>query len=366
MIKSYSKVNSSSVVAEFTDDHSSVGDLSSVDDSYHEQEETLTHGQGEHRLDDGGVVELTKAVKIYTLCASLNSCIVGYDQGISTHISRLIQHEFGLTEWERGLYVAFLFLFMMWGALASPFISDRVGRRAALSCSSYVYLAGALLMTSVGSFYGLLIGRAICGFGAGLGFLVDCSYIAEIAPAAHRGELVTWSYIAATNGLMLGVSAGFVFGFLEEETRWRVMLGLGLVFPIASITACIKVLVETPRYLVSVKRGKEARLVLDMIYPIGKRIDPCSSLRATEFQADTVLFRYQTRVQCQRCTRRYSKCTTAGENGAGNQLLVHLASTVSSISTYAVSWLGPCLCPRSCRRGCYPVVHIRRNGRVGS
>lgn len=258
------------------DSQSSDADLSSVDCSRHgpsdeelEFEETLTHGEGEHHLDEGGIVEITRAVRLYTICASLNSCIVGYDQGISTHMSRLVQHEFGLTEWQRGLYISFLFLFMIWGAAASPFISDKHGRRAALKCSACVFLAGALLMTCMQSFYGLLMGRAICGFGAGLGFLVDTMYIAEISPAAHRGELVTWSYIAATVGLVCGIAAGFVFSFLQEETRWRTMLGLGMIFPIASIAACKRVLVETPRFLTTVKRSKEARMVLDKIYPKG-------------------------------------------------------------------------------------------------
>jgi MFS family permease len=272
----YTVVDSSNT--ELSDDLSSVdGSLQSGDeDSVHtvedqtqdqERYETLTNGEGEHHLDDGSVVEITDAVKIYTICASLSSCIVGYDQGVSTHMSMLIQAEFGLNEWQRGLYIAFLFLFMMWGAMVSPFISDRHGRRASLLSSSYACLAGALVMAFMKSYGGLLIGRALCGFGAGLGFLVDTMYIAEISPASHRGELVTWSYVAATLGLLLGISVGFIFGFLEGETRWRTMLVLGMVFPIASIAACTKVLVETPRFLVTVKRSKEARLVLDMIYP---------------------------------------------------------------------------------------------------
>jgi len=243
-------------------------DLSFIDDALR-GEDKLTYGEGEHHLDSGEYVEITRAVKVYTLCASLHSVIVGYDQGVSTHISMLVQKEFGLSDWERGLYLAILFLFMMVGAVGSPFISDRVGRRAAMACSSYVFLAGTVMMILTGSFYGLLIGRAICGFGAGLGFMVDAMYIAEVSPATHRGELVTWSYMALTMGLMLGISAGFLFGSLDDETRWRTMLGIGMVFPIALIVACIKVLVASPRFLILAKRSKEARYVLSEIYPKG-------------------------------------------------------------------------------------------------
>jgi MFS family permease len=42
--------------------------------------------------------------------------------------------------------------------------------------------------------YGLLMaGRVFVGLGVGFGLAIDPLYIAEVSPAAHRGELVTWS-----------------------------------------------------------------------------------------------------------------------------------------------------------------------------
>lgn len=267
MSQPYFTVHSSEDDASVTMDGSEA-DLSFIDDALR-AEDKLIHSEGEHRLDTGEHVEITRTAKVCSLCASLHSLFIGYDQGVSTHISVLVQKEFGLSDWERGLYLAILFFFMMVGAVGSPFISDRVGRRAAMACSSYVFLAGTVLMILTSSFYGILIGRAICGIGAGLGFMVDAMYIAEVSPASHRGELVTWSYMALTMGLLLGISAGFVFSFLDGETRWRTMLGIGMVFPIGLIAACIKVLVESPRFLILSKRSKEALFILGKIYPKG-------------------------------------------------------------------------------------------------
>ncbi|CAB9501470.1 Polyol transporter [Seminavis robusta] len=225
--------------------------------------------EGEHRLDTGGSsVEISSSVKLFSLCACFNSCTVGYDQGAAVHCGRLIQGELGLSNLERGMFMTILFVFMIIGALGSPLISDRVGRRAALACSSYIYLMGAVMMTFASSFWAILFGRAVSGLGAGLGFSVDSMYIAEMAPAAHRGALVTWSYIGLTLGLMMGASTGLIFSSLEETIRWRVMLGIGMIFPIVVIITSVKVMKETPRFLIQAKRSKEARIALSMIYPL--------------------------------------------------------------------------------------------------
>lgn len=117
-------------------------------------------------------VELTSAVKLFAFCASINSLIVGYDQGITTHIGRLVQDEFQLSDLERGVFVASFFTFMVVGALCSPFVSDRFGRRTALAVASYVFLIGAIMMIFARSYNGLRIARAFAGFGCGLGYAV--------------------------------------------------------------------------------------------------------------------------------------------------------------------------------------------------
>lgn len=129
--------------------------------------------QGEHYTDNGKQkVELTDSVKLFAFCASINSLIVGYDQGITTHIGKLVQDEFQLSDLERGVFVASFFTFMVVGALGSPFVSDRFGRRTALGVASYVFLVGAAMMIFARSYNALRIARAFAGFGCGLGYAV--------------------------------------------------------------------------------------------------------------------------------------------------------------------------------------------------
>lgn len=48
---------------------------------------------------------LTRATTLYVLCAAINSCNLGYDIGVSTDASRLIQDDMGLTDVQREFFV---------------------------------------------------------------------------------------------------------------------------------------------------------------------------------------------------------------------------------------------------------------------
>ena len=59
----------------------------------------MEHATRDHRddSDSAPVVTVTKATYLFVLCASLNSCNLGYDIGVSTEASRLIESDMGLT-----------------------------------------------------------------------------------------------------------------------------------------------------------------------------------------------------------------------------------------------------------------------------
>jgi MFS family permease len=52
------------------------------------------------------------------------------------------------------------------------------------------------------SFPVAMVGRVLVGLGVGLGLAIDPLYISEIAPAKHRGQLVSFSEIAINLGIM--------------------------------------------------------------------------------------------------------------------------------------------------------------------
>ena len=129
------------------------------------------------------------------------------------------------------------------------------------------FLFGSIIQAVSTTFPILLFGRIFIGLGVGVGLAVNPLYIAEVTPAAHRGEMVTWSEIGMNVGLVLGFATGIVFANLTDDGEWRTMFALGSILPVVMILliAC-NVMPESPRWLLLHYRTQDARMVLQQIY----------------------------------------------------------------------------------------------------
>lgn len=143
---------------------------------------------------------VTKYVYIYTLCAAINSCNLGFDIGVNTEASLLLKDSMNLSDFQIEIFMGSLDLFAMVGALCSHYISDKYGRRRAFALAAIDFIIGVSIMSLSQDFHTLMIGRLFVGLGIGFGLALDPLYIAEISPAAHRGRLVTWSEISLNIG----------------------------------------------------------------------------------------------------------------------------------------------------------------------
>ncbi|CAB9501469.1 Putative polyol transporter 2 [Seminavis robusta] len=161
---------------------------------------------------------------------------------------------------------------MLLAAPLSAYISDEFGRRRAFVTSALFFLLGLIVQVFAHSFRQLVIGRIIAGVGAGIGSGVDSAYIAEISPAANRGEMVAFSSLFANVGIILGHVAALLVAGAEESIQWRGMLAVGIVIPIAIISTTLTVLLESPRYLVLKEEYQTAWLVLLDLHPKGENV----------------------------------------------------------------------------------------------
>eukprot|EP00543_Licmophora_paradoxa_P005051 CAMPEP_0202444988 /NCGR_PEP_ID=MMETSP1360-20130828/3883_1 /ASSEMBLY_ACC=CAM_ASM_000848 /TAXON_ID=515479 /ORGANISM="Licmophora paradoxa, Strain CCMP2313" /LENGTH=370 /DNA_ID=CAMNT_0049061103 /DNA_START=703 /DNA_END=1815 /DNA_ORIENTATION=- len=99
-------------------------------------------------------------------------------------------------------------------------------------------------------------------------------YIAEIAPAHLRGELVSWTEIAANTGIALGFASGWVFYSVDDSIQWRLEYGVGMVLPCLMIYLSTCVLAESPRWLVAKGDHQGAENVLKEIYGEDANVEP--------------------------------------------------------------------------------------------
>jgi sugar porter (SP) family MFS transporter len=214
-------------------------------------------------------IPITRATKIYALCAAVNSCNLGYDIGVNTNAGWRVQQDFDLTDNQRELFVGSINFWSMFGALGAHWICDRYGRRLSFIVAAASFILGIIIMACAWSYPVIMFGRVFVGLGVGFGLAIDPLYISEMSPAAHRGELVTWSEMAINVGIVLGFAAGLIQG----TNSWRYMFLLGGILPICMIFLVVFIMPETPRWLITKNRDHDAKGILTQLYPEGFNVD---------------------------------------------------------------------------------------------
>ena len=162
----------------------------------------------------------------------------------------------------------------MFGALFAQYFTDRYGRRRTFILAAIGFILGCTVQALAPSYFFLMLGRLFVGLGVGTGLAIDPLYIAEVTPARHRGELVTWSEIALNIGIVMGFAMSLFLAPLNDDREWRVMFLMGTVLPIVMIVLVLRVMPESPRWLVANDRETEAMEILLRIYPAGYDVQP--------------------------------------------------------------------------------------------
>ncbi len=228
---------------------------------------------GETRTFEDVNVKVSRSTYIFVMCAALNSCNLGYDIGVNTGAGKLLEESLGLSKSKLEIFMGSLNLFAAVGAIFASTVSDKFGRRGAFLVAAIGFIFGTLVQCFATSYGTLMLGRVFVGLGVGFGLAIDPIYISEVSPAAHRGRLVTWSEIATNVGIVFGFSSGLIFYDVEADLAWRFMFSMGIILPSLLIFFVIKVMPESPRWLVSKGRDAEAKEVLQTIYPPTSDID---------------------------------------------------------------------------------------------
>lgn len=170
-----------------------------------------------------------------------------------------------LTSFDKSIITSSTALFAL---LVSPFssmLADQLGRKHVILYADLLFIIGAIIQAMSGTVFMMVAGRCVIGAGVGAASFVVPLYIAEVAPASHRGRLITTNVLFITMGQMVAYIIGWIIStFASKETGWRWMVGLGAV-PAALQCALVLFMPETPRWLVKVGRSAAAKLVVQRI-----------------------------------------------------------------------------------------------------
>lgn len=207
-----------------------------------------------------------------TSIATIGALAFGYDTGVISGALPLMTlgPEAGglsLTPVTEGIVSSSLILGAAFGALLGGRLSDRQGRKRNLMMLAVIFFIGALGTALAPNVIIMVIFRVILGLAVGGASATVPTFIAEVAPADRRGQLVSRNELMIVTGQLVAYSSNAIIGNLfPGEHAWRWMLALATL-PAAGLFIGMFFVPESPRWLVKAGRLDEADRVLKSIRP---------------------------------------------------------------------------------------------------
>jgi putative MFS transporter len=196
------------------------------------------------------------------LLVSLGEFIDGYDLLVIGGALIFLKPQFGLAPQQIGLLGAAGFLGAMVGLILFGDMSDRLGRRVIFVANLMFFVVFSIVSAFINSVPQLFVVRFLVGLGVGMDIPTSTAYLAEIAPARHRGKVlgaltqITW-ILGALASTLVAIPLQRMFG----DAAWRWMFGLAAL-PAALVLLGRQRLPESPRWLIAHGRTDEARRAL--------------------------------------------------------------------------------------------------------
>ncbi len=207
------------------------------------------------------------------LIVALSGFLVGFDGSLFTGAVIFIESKFALSNFEMGWAVTSHTLTATLAIVAAGPLADRFGRRTVLRAAAVAFAVSAAVAAAATSFGGLILGRLLSGLAVGAVFVAAPMYIAEIAPPAVRGRMITLNQLFIVTGIFLAFSSNYAIVRLDNagagwlavldlrESSWRWMLGIGVVPAVVYLFALLFV-PESPRWHAMHGRFDAARRIL--------------------------------------------------------------------------------------------------------
>ncbi|XP_053338485.1 solute carrier family 2, facilitated glucose transporter member 12 [Clarias gariepinus] len=191
--------------------------------------------------------------------ASLSGLMLGYEMGLISGALLQLREVLALSCPQQEQAVGALLLGAFLLSVVGGTVVDRYGRRFSIILTAALCMCGTLLSICSPSFWTLVVGRVLVGMAVALSGTASCLYIAEVAPAAWRGRCVCVYELMVVLGVLLGFGLSWVFAGIVDG--WRFILS-GVLVPACLQMAIMPVLPQSPRFLLTKHRQKEARKTL--------------------------------------------------------------------------------------------------------
>jgi len=217
-----------------------------------------------------------KRINIYfiTIVITLGGLLFGYDTGVINGTQFYFSKYFELTGALKGFIVSSALLGALVGAAFSGVLSKSIGRKYSLIIAAFLFAISAwgsglpsILPESISL---MVFFRILGGIAIGMASMNAPLYIAEIAPAEKRGNLVTFYQLAIVIGFFVVFLVTYYIGndMSEAEnisTGWRYMFWSELI-PAGLFFGLLFIVPKSPRWLMTKGKEQEAKIVLERIH----------------------------------------------------------------------------------------------------
>ena len=254
-----------------------------------------------------------------TIVAVLGGLLFGYDTAVISGAERGLQaffegaKDFTYTDFLHGFTSSSALIGCIIGSAISGLMAGRLGRKKSL------FIAGICFFLSAAGSYnpeflffekgvatkGLWVAfnlyRVLGGIGVVMASAICPMYIAEVAPANKRGQLVSWNQFAIIFGQLVVYFVNFLIiqshkndpAVVEwtNQVGWRLMFGSECV-PAGLFTLLILLVPETPRYLVMSGHDSKALDVLTRINGSSVAQQILADIKNTVVEKKEKLFAY--------------------------------------------------------------------------
>jgi SP family galactose:H+ symporter-like MFS transporter len=197
------------------------------------------------------------------LTAASVGVIYGYDLSIIAGAQLFITDDFGLTTRQQELLTTMVVIGQIAGAFGAGVLANAIGRKKSVVLILVAYAIFALLDALSVSLPMLLTARFLLGVTIGVSVVVVPVYVAESAPTAVRGSLLTVYQLAIVSGIIVGYLTGYL---LAGTHSWRWMLGLAAV-PATLLLPLVIRMPDTARWYLLKGRVDDARRALLRVEP---------------------------------------------------------------------------------------------------
>ncbi|MBN3930916.1 sugar porter family MFS transporter [Streptomyces verrucosisporus] len=220
-------------------------------------------------------------VAFIAAAAAMGGFLFGYDSSVINGAVEGIRGRFDVASGVLAQIIAAALIGAAIGAATAGRLADRLGRIRVMQIAAVLFGLSAVGSMLPFTMWDLAFWRTLGGVAIGMASVIAPAYIAEVAPAEHRGRLASFQQAAIVLGIavsqlvnwgVLNLADGEQRGSLLGVEAWQLMLGIELAPALLYGLLTLRI-PESPRHLVAQGRTDEARAVLAGVEARGSDLD---------------------------------------------------------------------------------------------